>query len=708
MIEVETLNAIAQQWGAFMWNRAIDSAWVLLLVGILWGLLRHRVSAQFGYCLFLLVLIKLVAPVQMPWPQAAVRLLRLGPTLTAVTSNGPSKSSAGTAVPSGEVPGPVGPVTRNETSPKQEPRHPLSATSVLMGFWLAMVALLSGQFLHTEWTTFRAIRRSDPVDLSAVGISLERLKRTVRLRRPVRVAAHPGVVSPVVHGLWSPTLLLPADFADYHDADQMRWILLHELAHIRRGDMLVKLFQKLVQFAFFFHPGVWVVNTLIDRQREFACDDTAVLGSNLSRADCGESFLHIVKRVNQTSTLMPAFLGIWSPNTAVRKRLMRILDSNRTPQSRLSWGAYLWLACVALLVLPFSGIAAPSSEGPTQVTLPAEPNNVTFPVEGYTQKGKQYLWKQSLSAEVGDLKTVLCLSRDGDVTVKPQKDAGKNTVDVQAVITVTPRGRLANDPNVQKLVLDLKKKIGVLLGKDDHKTPTPEDDTMTVQTVIPRKMPPDLGVGISLEVLMPAQLALQVISADGDTRATGLGGPVAIRTSDGDVTVSECRNAVAITSADGDVNVVSCAGSLELRGADGDVKVTDCAGPLDLKTADGDVRVQRCSKPVAIRVADGDITLVDVQAAITVQGNDGDIRVSFAREPADACLLRCQSGDIAIVMPKTAKALVDLTTKEGEVHLDAPGFDGTKTEHAAAGKVNGGGPAIKAQSQDGDVSLKLQ
>ena len=77
MISVEAFNAVAQQWAAFMWNRMLDSTWVLLIVGGLWGLLRHRVSAQFGYCLFLLVLVKLVVPFQTPVPEIAGRAIRL-------------------------------------------------------------------------------------------------------------------------------------------------------------------------------------------------------------------------------------------------------------------------------------------------------------------------------------------------------------------------------------------------------------------------------------------------------------------------------------------------------------------------------------------------------------------------------------------------------------------------------------------------------
>ena len=315
---------------------------------------------------------------------------------------------------------------------------------------------------------------------------------------------------------------------------------------------------------------------------------------------------------------------------------------------------------------------------------------MTFPVNDYTQKDKQYIWKQSLSAPVEDIKTVLCLSRDADVAIKAHQDAGKNTVEVRAVIVLVPREKLADNPDAQKEILTLKEKVGVILRKDDKKTPTRDDDTMTVQTVRPRRTPQDIEVRLSVEVSMPAKLALRVISADGDTKANGLAGPIAIRTADGDVSVAECLDSLSITSADGDVNVVNC------------------AGPLQLKTADGDVKVSKCSKAVAIQTADGDVTLEEVQAKVEVKVSDGDIRVSFAHGPMEDCSFASQDGDIAVVMPKMSDVAFDLKASEGEVHLNAPGFEGTQTEHAAVGKLNNGGPAIKARSQDGDLSIKLQ
>jgi beta-lactamase regulating signal transducer with metallopeptidase domain len=689
-MSIETVNTIARHWDLFMWSRIVDSTWVLIVVGVLWSLLRRRVSAQFGYCLFFLVLVKLVVPVQTPLPGNIGRALKTEWTPATVSAGEPSRlNSMPAAKPDKTVRAPAL-ATQRDRRPDPIRRFPISTTAVLMAVWLTGVVYLLSRFAYTEWVTLRMIERSDRVDLNAAGISLDRLKAILHIKRPIRVVAGPAVTCPVVYGLWSPTLMVPVDFADHHSAEQMRWILLHELAHIQRWDMLVKLFQKIVQFAFFFHPGVWIANALIDRQREFACDDTAVLGSNLSRADCGESFLHIVKRISQTRTLVPNALGISSPNTAVRKRLMRMLDVRRTPQSRLSLWSCLLLAVIALLVVPFSAVAsAPSAESP-EVMSTAKPDDTTFPTDNYTQKDGQYIWKQSLSANVEDIKTLLCLSHGGDVTIKAHEDARKNTVEVRATIVLKPSEKLADDPDALKQILALKEKIGVILRRDDKKTPTRDDDTLNVQTVTPKKMSESIDKHISMDILMPAGLALIAKSDDGDLKASGLAGPISIKTADGDVSVSECLNSLSITSADGDVNIV------------------DCTGPLAFKVADGDVKVHKCTKAIAIKTADGDVLLEQVQGPIDVKAADGDILVSFAGDPTQACSLESVDGDIAIAMPTTSKVTLDLQANEGDVHLDAPGFEGLRSERAAVGKLNGGGAAMKARSRDGDIAIQLK
>ena len=58
--------------------------------------------------------------------------------------------------------------------------------------------------------------------------------------------------------------------------DELRALLLHELAHVRRRDHLINAVQAAVEVVLFFHPAVWWISQQVRVEREFCCDDSSV------------------------------------------------------------------------------------------------------------------------------------------------------------------------------------------------------------------------------------------------------------------------------------------------------------------------------------------------------------------------------------------------------------------------------------------------
>ena len=86
---------------------------------------------------------------------------------------------------------------------------------------------------------------------------------------------------PTVIGWLRPVVLVPLCALSELSEDQLRAILAHELAHIRRNDYLVNLLQTLAETLLFYHPAVWWVSRCIRQERENCCDDVAaVIGGN--------------------------------------------------------------------------------------------------------------------------------------------------------------------------------------------------------------------------------------------------------------------------------------------------------------------------------------------------------------------------------------------------------------------------------------------
>ncbi|MBN2326343.1 MAG: hypothetical protein JXR73_04250 [Candidatus Omnitrophica bacterium] len=355
----DRLNQWGEWWASFMVYQTLDSMVILLVLGIVCFLLRKKMPAQFGYCLFLLALIKLVVPGQFsmmgylyaPPSERAIEISYFQPI-----------SEQEITVPDGSASdGMKTPQAQKETIPSaQRPwiSGNLTTPTIIMIVWgWIVIGLLSG-FVWRLCKTHRLIQAMAPVQRRDLPFDIIQLKERAGVRRSVPVLTGAWITSPVVWGLFKPVLLIPNDVMKRFSANQLEWICLHEFAHIRRYDNAVLLLQKIIQILFFFHPGVWLLNWLIDQQREYACDDIALKGVNTPRIDCGEGFLGVVLNANGMPTLAMASSGMINSKTQIKKRLMRILDQERPLHTRLSLLFRLLIIAFILVVLPYGGKAS--------------------------------------------------------------------------------------------------------------------------------------------------------------------------------------------------------------------------------------------------------------------------------------------------------------------------------------------------------------
>ena len=103
-----------------------------------------------------------------------------------------------------------------------------------------------------------------------------RLQDRLGLTRAIRYLECGWLQAPAVIGWLRPIVLLPVTALTGLSEDQLRAVIAHELAHIRRLDALVNLFQILVETLLFYHPAMWWLNRRIRAERELCCDEIAV------------------------------------------------------------------------------------------------------------------------------------------------------------------------------------------------------------------------------------------------------------------------------------------------------------------------------------------------------------------------------------------------------------------------------------------------
>ena len=141
--------------------------------------------------------------------------------------------------------------------------------------WIAGVFLLSLRAAG-GWMRAQRLKRRVLAASGELQDMMRRLKRRLSISAPVRVYTSAIVQVPTVIGWLRPYILLPVTAITGLSESQLRAILAHELAHIRRHDYLVNLLQTAIETVLFYHPAVWWVGKQMRIEREHCCDDIAV------------------------------------------------------------------------------------------------------------------------------------------------------------------------------------------------------------------------------------------------------------------------------------------------------------------------------------------------------------------------------------------------------------------------------------------------
>ncbi|HEX7447350.1 MAG TPA: M56 family metallopeptidase, partial [Pirellulales bacterium] len=240
-----------------------------------------------------------------------------------------------------------------------------------VGIAAAVIAYLAGVCLllvrlFGSWRCARALARSGvAIDDANWSQALDELRQQLGLVRQVELRSSAAIGVPLFVGWWRPTILLPEGLAQSATSQARRAVLLHELAHARRGDYAWNLLLRLTQALYWPHPLIWLSGRAIARVREEACDRLCVywLGDATAYRDT------LIEWAAGLLRRPAASLGMAIARTTRLERRLALLEHGRAlPRCLLSWPLRTGLAtavvaaagALAMLHLDRSSAAADS------------------------------------------------------------------------------------------------------------------------------------------------------------------------------------------------------------------------------------------------------------------------------------------------------------------------------------------------------------
>ncbi len=214
----------------------------------------------------------------------------------------------------------------------------------IFSIWLAFFVLKSLRLISGLFYIHRIRTRSTHAVSEEWMEKLKDFSVKLGINQSVVLLQSELVKIPVTVGHLKPVILIPLGLLVQLPYEQVETILLHELAHIKRRDYLVNLFQGVLETLFFFNPGLLWLSALIREERETCCDDIVLAHTSVKR-----NYLEALLAFHAPSTQSELVLGLG--DNQLLNRLKRIINHEN---KRLNIMEKIVLLAGLLMVSAFS------------------------------------------------------------------------------------------------------------------------------------------------------------------------------------------------------------------------------------------------------------------------------------------------------------------------------------------------------------------
>ncbi len=363
---ITTLNGISGSFCSYAGSMFVQSGILIVLLLFVDFLIRRRVRATLRYWIWMLVFVKLVLPPSLSLPTGIGywqgEILPAAPLVLEQASRVIADEPAGPLVPGDtllRVEAPQAQLSQTNHEPVDSITTALSTLNSLTWqaavfvLWLAGVLVLSTLLIQRMLHVRRLISRSKPEE-NSFSEMLNLCREQVGVRGPIELRVSNSVSSPAVCGLFKPVILIQEALIEKLSQDKLRAVLVHELCHIKRGDLWINSAQTILQIIYFYNPLVWLVNILVRRIREQAVDEMVLVALGAEARCYSNTLIDIAEMAFSRPALSQRLVGVVESKKALAIRIRHILSRPIPKTAKLGIFGLLIIIAVAATLLPMA------------------------------------------------------------------------------------------------------------------------------------------------------------------------------------------------------------------------------------------------------------------------------------------------------------------------------------------------------------------
>lgn len=219
----------------------------------------------------------------------------------------------------------------------------------LFYIWLIGVSILIIWNLYCYKRFIKSIKESYYSDKN-LEEAIYNCKVDLNIATNIKVKKSYLVSCPMIIGIIKPTIIFPSNI-EY--SSKLIPVIMHELIHYKRNDLLFKLLQLIITVINWFNPIVYIMNNSFEKWCEISCDE--IVAENMSyaeRKEYGNTILSIIENVNDVPNFLCFYLC--GEKKYIKRRLLNMLNTKKTSNFNKVFGGLL----VSAMILGGSAISA--------------------------------------------------------------------------------------------------------------------------------------------------------------------------------------------------------------------------------------------------------------------------------------------------------------------------------------------------------------
>jgi len=228
---------------------------------------------------------------------------------------------------------------------------------VLPYIWLSGAVVIAVYLFMSNFLLWRIVKRERPLLDQKTMELFEECKERMGVQTLVGLIASKKIKSPALFGFIRPRLLFPKEMLEEASQEEMRYIFLHELAHLKRRDIYLGWLTSVLQILHWFNPLVWFAFYRMRADRELSCDALVLSRTGKEKSkEYGQAIVGLLRRFSRSRPL-PAMAGILENKSQLKRRITMI--------TKFKKNSYQWSPLAVFLILAVSFVSLSFSVGST-------------------------------------------------------------------------------------------------------------------------------------------------------------------------------------------------------------------------------------------------------------------------------------------------------------------------------------------------------